>query len=136
MILYSNANQFVLCSVVFVCLLIAGCQKGPNTATVTGTVTLDTHPTEGITVQFSPERGRPGYGVTDASGHYKIRFLQNSDGCIPGPNIVSLEAYSDINNPLSQFLPKRYNEQAVDNPEMHVDVKPGKNVFNFDILSK
>jgi len=137
MMSYSNINKFVLCFVVFVCLFAAGCgEKGPNTATITGTITLDGRPTASIDVMYEPEMGRPGYGYTDESGQYKIRFTQNSDGCIPGKNRVTLRAYTIPGDHRTQFLPKRYNEDANDNPDLHVDVKPGPNVFNFDVLSK
>ena len=133
----TNSYRFVIYFVILACFAIVGCgKKGPNTATVTGTITLDGRPAEAVGIKFFPERGRPGYGLSEKSGQYKIRFMQNSDGCIPGPNLVTFEAYSEPGNESSQYLPKRYNTKAEENPEMQVDVKPGKNVFNFDLLSK
>ena len=116
--------------------LMTGCDQGPNTGTVSGVVTLDGKPTAAIQIRFSPASGRPGVGFTDAEGRYTLRYTQNADGCIPGPNRVTLEAYSSPADATTQFLPERYNVNAGDNPELQVEVKPGKNVFNFDLLSQ
>lgn len=57
-------------------LLIAasvGCgSSGPKNYPVSGTVTFDGKPVDGATVMFIPQSGRPGMGVTDASGKYTI----------------------------------------------------------------
>lgn len=114
-------------------LLLAGCQPKLNTATVTGTVTLDGAPIAGVVVQFLPESGgRPAIGLTDTAGMYNLRFTQTSEGCIPGRNRTEFRAYSSPGDDRTQFLPLRYNE----NSEMSVDVKTGPNVCNFDLLSE
>ena len=133
----SHPNTSRLFFFIAVSVLIVGCDSGPNTATVTGVITLDGKPTADIVVQFSPTQGgRPAIGVTDAQGQYKLRFTQNQDGCIPGSNLTQFTANAVPGNDLTQFLPKRYNEEARENPDMVVEVKKGKNTLNFNILSE
>ena len=61
---------FALLSVVAL-LTSVGC--GPGVTTVSGTVTLDGEPMEGLIVAFTPDGGGPsGAGTTDAQGKYTL----------------------------------------------------------------
>lgn len=119
-----------------------GCSKSPATGKVSGAITLDGAPLEGIVVSFCPDNNaRPASGVTDKDGKYVIQFTRDRTGCIPGPNIVRISAYRTIpgigsDEERQQYLPARYNISAQDNPEMLVEVKSGANIFNFSVLSK
>ena len=67
-----------------------GCgNSGASTASVKGKVTVAGQPVEGIAVTFTPATGRPGVGVTDASGNFTLSTLANADGAVPGTHKVS-----------------------------------------------
>lgn len=62
----------------------AGCgSKGPETAQVTGTITLDGKPLELIQVEFWPEVGARAIGKTDDTGKYSMTL----DGGKPGASV-------------------------------------------------
>lgn len=60
----------VLC---FIVLMMSGCggSDGVETATVSGTVTLDGNPIEGVEVFFNTDKFE-GYGKTDSDGKYRL----------------------------------------------------------------
>jgi len=70
----------------FGCLLV-GCspeRKGPETAKVTGLVTLDGEPVEGAMVNLIPSAsGHTAYAQTDKKGKFRIH-CQFGDGAVPG----------------------------------------------------
>ena len=70
----------------FVCVTLAGCGGAgydvPDTADVSGTVTLDGDPVEGIEVHFMSDKFT-GYGKTDSQGRYQL-----IQGAVPGENKV------------------------------------------------
>lgn len=116
---------------------VVGCQQGPNTSRVTGTVLIDGQAVEGVSISFQPQSpGRPAVGYTDAQGKYELHFTMDSKGCIPGMNTVFINAYSNPDSDTSQYLPKKYNAEAAKNPDMNVDVKPGRQVFDFNVSTK
>lgn len=83
-------------------LFVAGCSsdikpppKLPDTVIVTGTVTLDGKPAEGVTVRFAPrlDKGYHGaVGRSDASGKYELNtdigYEKSRPGVIPGDYII------------------------------------------------
>ena len=89
------------CISAVVFLFLAGCSSGgqppklPDPVTVTGTVTLDDKPIDGVAVRFAPttDLGYHGAtGQTDASGKYElftdIGNGQSRPGAVPGSYIV------------------------------------------------
>ena len=75
-----------------VSLFVIGCsQPGTEpTAEVTGTVTYKGKPIDGVNVGFSPERGRPASGSTDASGRFTLSTFETGDGAVPGLHKVGI----------------------------------------------
>ena len=86
-----------LTATLLVCLLSAGCDTGPGLAPVEGTVTLDGTPLAGAEVEFQPTAPdtRPSVGVTDASGHYELRYTMNEKGALLGEHIVRISMSED-----------------------------------------
>ncbi|MGB9689601.1 carboxypeptidase-like regulatory domain-containing protein [Thermogutta sp.] len=93
-------RRFIL--VAFLCSLFGltvseGCgsrNRGniPQTAPVSGTVTLDGQPVDGATVVFVPT-GTPAYGayaVTDAKGHFTLKSSETVSGAVPGKYLVQV----------------------------------------------
>lgn len=72
--------------------LLAGCRPNrPATLPVRGVVTLDGQPVAGAQVMLVPQNGgRPGHGVTDASGQFTIGTFETSDGALMGRHIITV----------------------------------------------
>lgn len=122
------------CLILFVPLIsMLGCSGNPYPflEPVSGTVTRDGTPLNGVFVTFVPAKGRPSAGYTDASGKYELKFMHDVYGATQGANQVLLEV------PLGQqgkssdadFAPQtktlRWPEQVeviADGPPMDFDI--------------
>ena len=90
-------NRKVVCAVQ--CLLIGllpslGCGKAGRleTATVSGTVTLDGKPLTTGAAIFTPEMGRAATGAVQADGSYTLGTYSPSDGAVLGRHRVAVMA--------------------------------------------
>jgi hypothetical protein len=125
---------------------LLGCGGGPgdapDTAPVTGKITLDNAPLANATVTFQPTSGRPSTDVTDEQGNYDLKFSIRKDGAALGEHVVSITTAGTIEDAdgneteVEEKLPPRYHEEAAENPDMKVTVENKANVFNFDLESK
>ena len=118
--------------VLTVCIAVVGCGRGKpkvQSHTVNGSVTVDGQPATDATVSFKLTLGQPITIQTDESGSYSLGISQSLSSCLPGQAVVSIVS-------TSRTLPRRYNSDAHNNPEMCVELKPGQNTMNFDLLSK
>ena len=132
-------NKFSLFTfaVLFAVLLnvIAGCNRSPATARVTGTITFDGKPLANAGVEFLPEDGsRSSFGGTDANGKYELKFSASAIGAMPGKHKVVIRTAAsepDPENPnaAKEKLPARYNT----NSELTAELKGGSNVVDFDL---
>jgi hypothetical protein len=104
-----------------------GCE--PPYSTVKGKVTLEGKALKGALVGFFPEKGRGSYGTTDAEGRYELMYTDAKPGVPAGKCIVRITT-ADANTP--EKLPARYHEKS----ELTEEVKPGDNVFDFDLKKK
>jgi hypothetical protein len=83
------------CTLLTLITAAGGCQRGPtwNLAPVEGTVLKDGRPLRDIEVVFLPDAGTQGprsSGLTDESGHYRLRTDHGEDGAIVGSYRVCL----------------------------------------------
>jgi len=109
-----------------------GCSQGdrPELGLVRGTVTLDGKALSGVIVRFEPEQGRAAAAETDADGNYDLMYVHGLKGAKLGTNMVSF-VWPD-GEPGGAPIPEKYGAQS----EWKVDVKAGKNTFDFDLESK
>lgn len=108
----------------------AGCgDDTPPLGEVTGIVTLDGQPLEGVIVVFKPEVGRPATGTTDAQGKYTLEYSYEVPGCKAGPNKVYLEWPLGATN--AKALPTQYTT----NSQLAADVKEGSNTIDLKLES-
>lgn len=109
-----------------------GCGRGdgPELGEVTGTVTLDGKPLEGVIINFQPESGRAGTGETDSEGRYKLIYRYGVDGTKVGPSKVSFAWPMGVEG--KPGIPEKYAGKT----ELTADVKSGSNTFDFDLKSK
>lgn len=119
-----------------VATLLIRCGGGPETATVSGEVTLDGKKLEKGTIQFTPESGTGG-SVDIVDGHYEIRTA-------PGRNHVQISAQvvtgkqRESNDPgaaevdiYEEIIPERYNAAS----ELKLDVQSGSNTKDWQLES-
>ncbi|NOX52859.1 MAG: hypothetical protein GXP27_00160 [Planctomycetes bacterium] len=107
----------------------------PDLGQVTGVVTLDGQPLPRATVEFhpiappgEPAPGSASIGRTDENGLYELKYLKNVYGAVVGKHrvVITPHASSRI------LLPSEYNVRS----KLIREVKPGKNVINFQLKSK
>src|SRR6185369_10767165 len=75
-------------------VMSVGCSGRPSNVAkkVTGTITLGGQPLAGAKVVFTPDKGNPSFGTTDAEGKYTLLWSQARgkpvEGAIIGEHIV------------------------------------------------
>jgi hypothetical protein len=120
-------------TVVLVLLIsLAGCgTSGPQIAPVHGRLTLDDQPLVNADLLFQPDGAqRASTGRTDRDGRYELAYKRGQMGAIVGPHTVRIEISKEVvRNPPP--IPERYAAKS----ELHADVQPGDNEFNFDLKS-
>ena len=147
------AMPCAICALSFVSLVGCGGKPAgyPDTAPVTGTVTLDGAPLEGARISFAPVEGRSSSGRTDAQGKYELNYTGAIKGAMLGthrvtiskpvpdtdykPSADELEAYqqAEFVPPMIESLPERYLGKT---SELSAEVKPTDNVIDFALTSE
>lgn len=120
-------------------LLLTGCGGPSNVGGVEGVVTLDGKPLPNAMVQFQPETGRPSVGMTDAEGRYQLQYTADAAGAALGRHTVCISTGGKRMNAETgeikvypELVPAKYNT----NTELTVEVKPGGNELNFELVSQ
>lgn len=116
-------------------LVVVGCGSRSDLATVTGKITLDGQPLAKAFVVFAPtSQGTSSRGKTDETGHYEMMFSDREMGAWIGENLVRINTgdvgSGDVAGP-KERVPTVYNEATT----LKAEVKPGTNVFDFDLKS-
>lgn len=131
--------------VLLVLLTVASCGKSgtPPTAKVTGTVTYQGQPLEGVSVAFIPESGRPASGKTDTQGNFTLSTFDSGDGAVLGMHKVVVgetvdppkRGTSEAKNwkPPKPRVPLKYSDPKTSGLTATVD-ESGENHFTFDLL--
>lgn len=155
--LYSRVLAVALGSVALIA--ISGCNSGPPTGDVSGTVTMDGQPVTNAIVTFVPQGGgQNAIGKTDGSGKYEL-YRRGDRGALLGPHSVVIttvqepaapvqEISSDSEEYLKQAtsgnlsdynraivhepIPARYNKQTT----LTAEVNKGQNTFDFELTSE
>lgn len=114
----------------FVC---SGCSSG-DFGTVTGTVTADGKPLPNAMVSFIPQPdGRASAGMTGDDGSYELIYTQDQKGAKVGEHKVQITTAIESGDYGSkaprETLPAKYNVAS----ELIREVKPGRNVFDFEL---
>lgn len=123
-------------------LLIAGGCGGegagdnPETAPVSGTVTLGGTPVAGATVTFHPsvasEPGQPAqgnaaFGLTNAQGQFQLTTFDSNDGAVPGDykvTVTKLNPAADENNVASVESEEYVPPEVIEGPAAVVNAPP------------
>ncbi len=124
-------------------LTIPGCGGGedlPETAEVSGTVSYKGQPVAGAEVNFSPETGNPGFGITEEDGTFELTTYDSGDGAVPGTHTVTVQLFPQESLPGMEAesvgmtaIPGKY--ASAETTPLKEDVKSGeKNEFTFDLV--
>ncbi len=137
--------------------VLVGCPGGadgdlPDLVPVTGTVTLDGEPVEGVNVTFIPTGTTPGgasYGATDASGKYELKSNDGRTGATAGEfkvvcgRWVMADGTAFVGEPggpspmeagATESLPPKYSQE--DATTLTATVPSGGGEVNFDLKNK
>mgnify|MGYP001245889079 FL=1 len=153
---YARTLAAAVCSVALIA--IAGCDSGPPTGDVTGTVTMDGKPLTNAIVSFVPQSGgQTAIGKTDSAGKYEL-YRRGERGALLGTHTVVIttvqepvaaapsmssdsEEYlkqasggnpSDYNQAIvKEPIPARYNKQST----LTMEVSKGKNTIDLELTS-
>jgi hypothetical protein len=71
-------------------LALAGCGGGAGVVPVSGTLTYKGQPVKNAYVDFTPENGRPSWGLTDDQGKFTLEYDAKNKGAVPGKHKVSV----------------------------------------------
>lgn len=126
----SVASQLLILAVVIVAG--AGCfgvSDQPQLGRVTGTITLDGQPLEGVIVNFQPESGRAATAESDSKGYYDLVYIYGSNGAKVGKNAVSFRWPDGSEG--KKPIPAKYAGKS----ELTADVKAGNNELNWELTS-
>jgi len=111
----------------------------PELGEVTGTVTVDNRPLEGLSVTFVPESGAlASVARTGSDGKYELVYAvpgtkEMIKGAAVGQHTVRIDVLPDpLAQTSSQPLPARYNLEST----LKADVKQGPNTFDFQVTSQ
>lgn len=128
------------------CLLVVmpGCSGGPSDTpdigNVSGHIKVDKQPKAGLQVRFQPDDGRLSSGTTDDSGYYELKYSMTEDGAKVGKGLMTISSpppeggcCGELPEGYEDPIPPQFNSNAANNPDMHKEVKPGDNTFDFDI---
>jgi hypothetical protein len=124
--------------------MLTGCGGDSHRATVEGRITIDHAALENGTISFSPTDGNngPTAGANIKDGCYSIDAAK---GPATGWNRITISGAKKTGKRISDpmmpgrivdevvsVVPERYNSQST----LKQELKPGKNVLDFDLLSK
>lgn len=97
-------RHFVACGIVLLLMpQLTGCTPGRNSAPVSGKVTLNGEPQEGIFIYFEPELPKDidpqiglskSYGKTDTEGRFELNFMdadKDRSGALVGKHVVTAD---------------------------------------------
>jgi len=85
-------SQLCISAIAVAWVALAGCSDSSQleTATVSGTVTLDGNPLSKGIVTFQPEYGRGATGYIQADGSYLLSTYKSGDGAIVGAHKIGV----------------------------------------------
>lgn len=123
-------TAFMILSLFATILGCGGPSDQPPLGKVSGKVTLDGQPLEGVIVNFQPSTGRAATAETDASGKYELIYIYGTNGAKVGVNKVSFRWPDGVEG--KRAIPKKYTGAT----DIVAEVKSGRNTFDWELVSK
>ncbi|MFT5523375.1 MAG: hypothetical protein ACI9HK_001321 [Pirellulaceae bacterium] len=88
-----QSRKWRLCLLLSAVAILAGCQRGPELASVTGKVLLDGRPLKFGGVMLQPAAGQPSLGRIQPDGTFAMSTNEINDGATVGPNKIRITCY-------------------------------------------
>lgn len=118
-------------------LASSGCGGREGLAPVSGRLTFNCKPIEGVEIVFTPldqPLTRPSAGACDADGNYTLMFTNTEPGATIGKNRVSIiqadSPEGNASDPKALRVPAKYGDEST----LEYEVKPGRNTnVDFDL---
>ena len=134
-----------LCLSCLLLFLVFGCGNS-DLARVTGVVTMDGKPVEGVSLEFTPVAGgRPSVALSDEYGKYEANYTHNERGAQIGQHKVNYQIFAasgDVSEEDEFFPPSRIQGGGSDlgkgrklSPD-EIAVVSGKNEIDFELIKK
>jgi hypothetical protein len=96
-----------------------GCGKSePGVVEVTGIVTRNGKTVPDLYLNFVPETGRPSWGMTDDTGHFKLKYTKEQDGAQVGTHKVWVQV-----RPRNPKEEANMSERIAKSPELDAILK-------------
>lgn len=145
-----NAVRLLVC--VTACCFCLGCGSGlPETAPVTGKVTINGQAVQSGKITFYPAEGRPAMGEIGSDGTFRLTTFADGDGAVLGKHKVTIKATQVTGTPpprsfeeelarakektpmtasvVEWIVPEKYARQ--ESTPLEREVKRGENLINF-----
>ena len=134
-------NRTCLHSLTLIILAIsAGCSGSdkPPMGEVSGTISNAGTPVVGALIEFVPQDGRPSMGQTDQSGKYTLYYAYKEPGAKIGLHNVRMSSGQTATEANDDAAPRKPMPKPKSGKEFlslgeNVEVKAGKNIFDFDV---
>jgi hypothetical protein len=145
-------HSILVCSIPVIVLLtsvlMTGCSQKQSEyrslglVEVTGTITLDDKPLDGVSVDFQKPGEGGSQGITNVNGYYRLMFNSEKSGVTPGEKKVRITSVSHREDNAvpaegqpapTEKIPAKYNRETI----LSATVTQKKSqTFNFDLKSK
>ncbi len=126
----------------FLAMTLGGCSEaGPKLGLVSGIVTFEGQPVPSAYVVFEPIDPPGAYGAayTREDGQYELRYSRSRDGALVGRHQVTITTTSneesEAEKPARRTVTPK-GQRARPNGSFEREVKPGKNVHDFDLTDQ
>lgn len=140
--MFSMKSRLMVAAIAVLFVGASGC-GGPQRGEMAGEVTLDGQPIQGGEIRFLPDLGPPAYAEI-IEGRYctpaakgpglgvarvEVRWVRKTGKQVPAMPPAPAGTMIDEK---AECIPERFNRRS----ELRADVRPGKNVCNFELTSK
>jgi hypothetical protein len=126
---------------------LSGCNRGPELASVHGTLRYKGAPVPNATIAFNAAGKQPAITVTDSAGNYRVITPHVGEGISPGTYKITIRAIEDTGqapksmmdevnvmpNPTKMrwLVPPLYADLA--KTPLEREVQPGDNTIDYDL---
>ena len=117
---------------------LSGTPDAPRTLPVTGRVLWEGQPLADAVVVFTPEKGRPATGITNAAGQFVLSTFKKNDGAVTGVHRISITARDPAPGATKEpagagrrAIPARYGDPTTS--PLTGEIRQGPNVFEFNL---
>ncbi|QDV63243.1 carboxypeptidase-like regulatory domain-containing protein [Crateriforma conspicua] len=124
--------------------LVTGCGSSlPPIGEVSGLVTQDGKPVEGVSIEFVPvDGGRPSMAVTDSEGRYNAIYTPDTEGVLIGKHTIRYEVHGPAPEMPAdsggEFIPVSRKPDMGGKKKLQpseVEIVDGSNEINFEFVN-